>query len=142
MRAVSRLAIPIPRDADTDVILELRAAMAEPLGVFRRLIRDGTNENAEELVDFEQAFARTMREVGNGFGLTTTPRRGSRLSMVLVSSASMPENAAMAAAVRASTLASSRRSTSRAVHAQSANALASRPLRILSVRELPWQDRA
>ncbi len=139
MRTITRLALPLPRDLEPELILEFRDFLSGPLEELRGLL-SSPHRSDENLADqIEAGFRDAITDLASRVGLSSSPRRGSRLAMVLLTVSLMPENAPLAAALRASTLASPRRRATPARAETAGHALATRPLRILSVRELPWQ---
>ncbi|MFG0293382.1 MAG: hypothetical protein ACF8MJ_09540 [Phycisphaerales bacterium JB050] len=140
LRTTTRISIPLPRDVEPEVTLELRDILAAPLERLRGLLESDQDTSGDDVIDFEQTMLDAMQRETIRFGLSSAPRRGRRLSMVLLSCATMPEQAPLVAALRASSLASRRRNGVQSVSGPASSTLALRPLRVLSVRELPWQE--
>lgn len=141
-RSLFDIALPLPRDVEPETVLALRAQLERELERLRIVLGSGEAIGRDELGAFEAALQSAIGTAAGEHDLSTTPRRGRRLSMVLLSSAVMPEDAPLAAALRASSLATRRRGSGGASAAEPSVALAPRPLRVLSVRELPWRGEA
>ena len=141
LKPVVRISLPLPRDISPEEVAIFREHAANPIAALRDtlgLSRGSSNGVAIDSVEHE--LSRAMRDIAQQVGLDAGARRGRRLSAVLLTVGAMPESATMAAALRASSLAVSRRAGATRTAAQSETALAPRPLRVLSVRELPWQN--
>ena len=137
------VSIPLPRDIDPEEIVAFRQHAESQIATLMEMIGSSEAPPDRDAIDaLEDDFARAVRDIAKRLGLDAEARRGRRLSAVLVSLGTMPDSAPLAAALRASTLASPRRPASRRPSTASEAALAPRPLKVLSVRELPWQDRA
>lgn len=142
-RTLASLALLIPRDIEPETTLALRDTLSGELTALRAILADPTTCAPEaNLQAAESAFSEALLRAAGPHNLTDAPRRGRRLSSVLLSIATMPADTPLAAAMRASTLAAPRRSPQRSRADTAPAALAPRPLRILSVRELPWDHPA
>lgn len=139
-RAHSGLNLLLPRDLEPESILALRDAAAQPLASLHDALSGGAE--AAALHEIESVWNHAIRAAAPALRITPSARRGRRLSTIRLTLAAMPLEATLAAAAKASTLAAPRRSVARATPPQSATALTQRPVRILSVRELPWQQQS
>lgn len=140
LRTSASLTILIPRDVETEVTLAIRAAMQDQLSCIREAIATPTARQTEtDLHILESAFNTALLDAASNHGLTTAPKRGRRLSLTLLSIATTPADTALEASILASTMATARRHRPDSAHQHQNAALALRPQRILSVRELPWQ---
>lgn len=139
-RTIASYSILIPRDIEPATTLELRGSIAEQLHSLRQAIRkpSGTKDQPETR-EIEDAFSSALLRESQRHALSCTPKRGRRLSMVLLSVAIMPADTPLAAATRASTLATGQSAQRNPHHRTNPASLSTRPLRVISVRELPWQ---
>jgi hypothetical protein len=142
LRNLLSISIPLPRDISPEETAVFREHAGTQIAALREILSPDTLPTDQDtIIAIEDAFARAVRDIAGELELDHHARRGRRLSVVLISLGTMPESAPLAAALRASSLASARRAASRRATSGSGVALAPRPLRVLSVRELPWQDR-
>ncbi len=132
----SGLTLTLPRDLEPESILTLRHQLQEPL----TLLREAANDDSESDISTraEQQWNDAIASVARELRIPHEAKRGRRLSTVRITIASMPIEATLAAANLASSLAARRKPAPRS-SLHSPVALASRHLRVLSVRELPWQ---
>lgn len=139
-RSIASFSVLLPRDIEPETTLALRDSISEPLHNLRMALQQpAAAADPQSLHTIESAFSAAILHQAARHDLSTAPKRGRRLATVLISVATMPAEAPLAAAMRASTLATRRPTRSSFLADTSPAALAQRPLRVLSVRELPWQ---